>query len=86
MKIPNETTSFHDFVEYGDLEIAIQESDSFTEVEVERPYANVGLEEKWFINSLNGEVSITKTPTVILSHIFNSDAFRGNEGRCLDKL
>ncbi|MEZ9526866.1 hypothetical protein [Enterovibrio norvegicus] len=56
MKIPNETTSFYDFVEYGDFEIAIHESDSFTEVEVDRPYAKVGLEEKWFKNSSNGEV------------------------------
>jgi hypothetical protein len=56
MIIPIETTSFKNFIEFGHLEKALDESEDFSEIEAEIPYANVGLEEKWFKYMSNGEV------------------------------
>ena len=55
MNIPIETIGFNDFIEYGELDDALNESEFFTEIEVEIPYANVGLEEKWFKNLTDGD-------------------------------
>ena len=55
-KIPLETTTFNDFVQYDILKSALDQSVHFEEIEVERPCSPVGLEEYWYLSKTGDDV------------------------------
>jgi hypothetical protein len=55
MEIPTATISFKNFIEYSELEHALELHEHFNETKVLTPYSTVGLEEKWYLNTITNE-------------------------------